>query len=182
MLNGRIVGTGAWRYASRLLMLAAIAQGAVPVAVAQTYGTFRPLAPENYPYRTAVPPTTLPETSPVPGSPMYWGNTGAVEPFAAADPSAPVHGYKFRDMPGLPSAQDSLPKFRPDRHTGRFPSNWSREHNPWQSGFGVPPPVFRPLDDGNHAEGRSAKRGGPQSGRGEYPPVFEPRGRYGERY
>lgn len=167
----------------RFLMLAGIFQGAFPAAVAQTYGGFRPLGPQHHSAGTAA---VLPQRQAVPGSALRWRNPGPVEtlpvPYATPPPPAPMHGYKFRDMPGLPSAQDFLPKFRPDRQTGRFPSNWGRENNPWQVGSGSPPPVFRPLENGVDGLGRSSSGDRLQPGWGVYPSTGEAQDMTGRTY
>lgn len=187
MLNRRCAGVRNWHSLLRFLILAGIAYGFFSVAVAQSYGAYRPLGPQHRPATTAAPNALQPQTAAAyPGSRINWKDTPPSNtlpmPYSVPNPPAPMHGYKFRDMPGLPTAQDYLPKFRPDRQTGRPPSNWGRDNNPWELGYGGPPPIFRPLEDGAKQGSQSAAGGGMVPGWGGYSPAGEPRNAVGNVY
>jgi len=176
MLNRRCAGIGKWRSLLCLLMLAGIVHGTFPFAFGQSYDASRPPELSSYAGPAPLPQALHPQTANnylIPEA--NWQDNGPVHfrppSYPALSPADQGFGYKFRAMPGLRSAPDLLPKFRPDRNAGRFPSNWGREASHWQFGNGLPPPVFRPLKNGLKEEGQTGSGSGLHLGWRDYPPA-----------
>jgi hypothetical protein len=153
MLSTWSVGTIGRRFLLRLMSGVAVmgACGAV-VASQPYYGGFRPLDTQNYATQgqgagrftlQPKPGTNYPQTVPA------WRTKRQADPppmpYQGLAAPGSLHGYRFRDMPGIAAPQGVTPNYRPDSQTAGSAGN--RNNNQWQPRYPGAPPVFRPLQE-----------------------------------